>query len=121
MNDPAVPADLSLVPVLTIFQDAGWTANHITRPGAKMKCGTCSAVSAARDVTVGAMHRIEGASDPDDLQTVLGTCCPSCHVRGVLVAAHGPAASSQDDDFLVEIAIDTEEINDPVAVDPQAG
>ncbi len=115
MTDNAVPADLSLVPVLGIFEEAGWTANDITRPDGIMKCGSCSKESPAGAARIEALHRIEGASDPEDMQTVLGLRCPECEARGVLVAAHGPAASEQDDEFLAAITLDADDIIDPVA------
>lgn len=116
MSDNTVPKDLSLVPVLSIFEAAGWTANHITRPDGVFKCGSCSLESSGGEIEVQAMHRIEGASDPDDMQTVLGFECPSCCAKGVLVAAHGPAAAEQDNAFLAVVSLDDpDDIVDPVA------
>ena len=83
-----------------------------------MKCGECSTESPSSDLDVAAMHRMEGASDPEDMQTVLGFACPSCGANGVLVASHGPAASEQDDEFLSGVTLNPAEMVDPVEAEP---
>lgn len=108
------PGDTSLVSVLATFDDEGWPENHLVKPEAKMKCGNCGELSAADELTVDARHRVEGASDPSDMQAVFGITCPKCDAKGSLVASYGPEASEQDSEFTASL----DETGDPV--DPVA-
>jgi hypothetical protein len=38
---------------------------------------------------------LEGASDPDDMMTVIAARCPHCGVAGTLVLGYGPNASPE--------------------------
>jgi len=78
-----------------------------------MKCGACGAESRGGDLDVAALHRIEGASNPEDMQAVLGITCPLCGARGALVVAYGPVTSDQDAHLLA--AVDLGKVADPVA------
>lgn len=109
----AMPGDESAVSVLTDFGDAGWTANHLVRDAGMIECGECGVTTSAADVVVGAQHRIEGASDPDDMQLVVGTGCPECSTRGAIVLGYGPNASEED--TAVYALIDLQDVPDPVA------
>ena len=108
-DDATVPDDTSLVSVLETFAEEGWTANHLVVPGAEMKCGECAATTPAGELTVSARHRIEGASDPSDMQAVFGISCPACGADGALAAGYGPEASEQDAEFTADL----DESNDP--------
>lgn len=98
--------DLSLVPVLEIFAADGWDANHIVRPGARMRCGRCSEEIRASRLEAATIHRIEGPSNPEDMQMVLGIVCPHCSARGALVMAYGPTAPEQDAEFARDVGVD---------------
>lgn len=112
-----IPAtDSSLVDVLERFADRGWATNHTARPGAVMKCGNCARETPAEGLDVDALHRIEGASDPDDMQLVLGITCPRCSSRGAVAVAYGPAATDVDAEFVLGLDLDGRD--DPVAIDP---
>ncbi|WP_420452925.1 hypothetical protein [Ilumatobacter sp.] len=108
------PDDSSLVSVLDTFGEDGWTANHLVQEGARMKCGECGELTAASELTVSARHRIEGASDPSDMQAVFGIECPACGAKGSLAAGYGPEASEQDADFTSDLD-ETNEPPDPLA------
>jgi hypothetical protein len=51
-------------------------------------------------VQVDGIHRLEGASDPDDMAAVVAITCPACQAHAVLVLQYGPAASIEDADVL---------------------
>jgi DNA-directed RNA polymerase subunit RPC12/RpoP len=104
-DDATNASDLSLLPVLETFADNGWSANHLTRPNAEMKCGGCGETTNSSELEAVTVHRIEGASDPDDMQMVLGIECPRCGDKGVLVVGYGPNASEQDAAFLLELGM----------------
>lgn len=116
MTSPTPAADESVIDVLARFADDGWTADHIARPYAKMRCGVCSRHSLVAELETDAMHRVEGASDPDDMQMVVGLTCPYCASRGAVVLAYGPSASETDSEFVGALTLDNPA--DPVANDP---
>jgi hypothetical protein len=78
-----------------------------------VRCATCGVESPASSLTVDGLHRLEGASDPDDMAAVVAVTCPACNARAALVLQYGPAASVDDTDVL-------EALPDPApgAVDP---
>lgn len=116
--DPAVEAaDAPVTSVLDRFAEAGWSANSLVRDGGRVECGACGEEQAAGDVDVEAVHRIEGASDPDDLQMVVGVRCQGCSEGGALVLGYGPNASEEDAE--VYSAIDLDGAPDPIADDDQ--
>lgn len=105
-DDPtaADATDTSAVEVLDRFEEAGWAANHVSRTDGAFKCGECGQESPGGDVAeIGAEHRIEGTSDPDDMQIVLGFACPKCSAKGALVAGYGPMASDQDQELVTAL------------------
>ena len=105
-------ADMSSLDVLHVFESAGWSANHLVEPDARMRCGRCGMIVDAHEVVVEARHRVEGASDPADMQEVLGAPCPRCAAKGALVLSYGPQGSEDDQQFLR--AIDTSHAADPL-------
>jgi len=117
MTSSSSASDESVVEVLGRFAEEGWAANHVVRPDAEMKCGHCARQTPVDRLDVDALHRVEGASDPDDMQLVVGMTCPHCSTRGALVIAFGPSASDTDAEFLVDLDLDGRA--DPVAADPR--
>jgi hypothetical protein len=117
MNPHSSAPDTTVIDVLDRFAEAGWTRNHVARPGALMKCGNCSQLTPTSQLDVDAIHRVEGASDPDDMQMVLGIVCPQCATGGAVVVAYGPSASEADAEFIVDLDLDGRD--DPVADDPE--
>jgi len=109
--------DAPLIDVLNRFHRAGWSANHLATPDGCVRCGNCNTTSAAGSITIDAKHRLEGASDPQDMMYVFGFSCPTCHTRGVIVAGFGPAASEQDQQLIAALGDDHDAI-DPVANNP---
>ena len=108
------PGDDSLVSVLAQFTNDGWTANHQVVDGGRVKCGECGHTVAPGDVTIEAEHRIEGASDPDDMQYVAGFACPKCGARGALVVAYGPTSSIEEAEFMQQVSLGDDD-DDPVS------
>lgn len=100
---PEGVGDESVVDVLEAFERAGWTSNHVARPGGIIVCGQCGTEVSADAVSVDVMHRVEGASDPDDMQIVVGVACPSSGTRGSLVLSYGPKAADVDAELTVAL------------------
>lgn len=110
-------ADAPMIEVLDRFGRAGWSANHLASPDGCVRCGNCNATSAAGSIQIDAKHRLEGASDPQDMMYVFGFGCPTCGTRGVIVAGFGPAASEQDQQLIAALGDDQDAV-DPVAANP---
>ncbi len=114
MSDPTPAADETVVSVLDTFAVAGWPSNHLVRGGALAECGVCGEATRADAVDVEAVHRLEGASEPADLQMAIGWTCPHCGAGGTIIVGYGPNASDTDADMLAAIDLDTDPA-DPVA------
>ena len=98
------PSDnTTLEAVLASFAEEGYTVELWARPGGSIMCGACSTTSPATEFEIGAQRRMEGASDPADMQLVVGATCPSCGAAGVLSLHYGPTASEEDADILVAL------------------
>lgn len=113
MTDSMTAGDDSAVTVLDEFRRAGWGVNHLVGEHGNVECGECGAVSPADAIDIAAQHRVEGASDPDDMQVVLGFSCPECGAAGAVVAAYGPTGSENDLDFMS--LVDYSDAPDPMA------
>lgn len=114
-TDPTTAADTSVLSVLDVFAEHGFTANHTAEPDGTVRCGSCDTVTAAGDWAVDARHRAEGASDPADMQVVFGLRCPACDAAGALLVGYGPAASDLDQDVLLALPDDDDRVVDPLA------
>lgn len=63
-------------------------------------CDTASSVGTLRNLRE---HRLEGASDPDDMVLVVAGHCPSCGTGGTVVLGFGPNASAVDSDLVAAL------------------
>jgi hypothetical protein len=109
------PSDnTTLTGVLRAFEDDGFTDQLIAEPAGRVRCVACGETVEAADLDVRASRRLEGASDPDDMMTVIAARCPSCGSAGTLVLGYGPNAS--EDDVAIHQALRAE--RPPTADDP---
>ena len=99
------PSDnTSVTAVLARLAADGFTANF--RPGddhATLRCDQC-----VQDAPVGGFadlveHRLEGASDPDDMVLVVAATCPNCGALGKVVLGYGPSSSEVDSDLVAAL------------------
>ena len=93
----------SLLEVLGNLAEQGWSEQATALEGGLMRCGVCGQPTPADELVVEALHRIEGASDPDEMAMVVATTCPHCDAHVALVLTYGPEASSADADVLVAL------------------
>ena len=105
MNEPS--SDLgfasdgtTLVEVVAGFEQQGYTAQMMPRPGAMIRCASCDSEHAATEFTLGALRRTEGASDPADMVAVAALVCPGCDTKGTAALKFGPEASAEEDEVL---------------------
>lgn len=94
----------SIFEILRDFQSDGFSADLFAEEGGDIRCGSCDAVTPAREVNVAELRRLEGASDPADMAAVVAATCPSCGSKGVMVVMYGPEASGADIDVLAGLA-----------------
>jgi hypothetical protein len=85
-----------LVAVLADLQSEGFDVQFTATAAGGIECANCGATSPGDSVDVVRRRRMEGASDPDDMMTVIAAACPSCGRRGTLVMGYGPNASEAD-------------------------
>ncbi|MET0728964.1 MAG: hypothetical protein ABWZ76_11775 [Acidimicrobiales bacterium] len=95
--------DTSLLAVLERFQESGYTGDLFAGRDGVVRCRGCSATSSAADLKVDHIRRLEGASDPADMQAVVAATCPGCRTKGVLVLHYGPGGSDEDLDVLAAL------------------
>lgn len=104
MEVPGAPSDNTTAEaVLSSFAEEGYEVELWAKPGGRLLCRACRVASPAGAFTIGRERRLEGASDPDDMQLVVGATCPSCGGRGVISLQYGPSAGSDDADVLVAL------------------
>ncbi len=95
-DSPATyPADRSMAEILDDLATRGYDAPvDIDEDSGTCTCGACGAVSPPGTMIVDEAQRIEGASDPADMSSVLALRCPQCDAGGSLVCRYGPEASA---------------------------
>ncbi len=103
MTPPDGPSDnTTLTDVVAGYTADGFTGEfEIVEHSGDLRCFTCSTVTASRDVPIHSIRRLEGASDPADMVSIVAVTCPTCRARGVLVVKYGPEATIDEAEFLV--------------------
>lgn len=97
-----VPSDnTTMSSVLDGLAARGFTGQFVPRPGGRLLCLNCDAVSPAAEFRVESLRRLEGASDPDGMSSIVAAVCPRCGQAGTVVLGFGPTASDVDADVTV--------------------
>jgi hypothetical protein len=98
MNDNlGVPSDnTTLVSVLGDYAAAGYAGQFEVMSESAIACLSCGQESDPAQFDMAGLRRLEGASDPDDMLSVIAMACPRCESRGTLVVGFGPNASATD-------------------------
>ncbi len=99
----ADPSNRTLTELLATFESEGYRVQMAARPAAYVLCMGCQMESAASEMQVDGMERLEGASDPADMLAVFALVCPLCQSHGTLVVAYGPDACLDDQDVLAAL------------------
>lgn len=99
---PASPSDnTTLTAVVADYTANGFDGEfELVERSGDLRCFTCSTVTASHEVAIHSIRRLEGASDPADMVSVLAVTCPACDANGVLVLKYGPEASIEEAEFL---------------------
>lgn len=92
----AVRGASTLLEVLEILRERGYDGQLIPEEDGTIRCAGCDGRTAARDFGADGFHRLEGASDPADMNLVVWGACPACGEKGVVTVGYGPTASPAD-------------------------
>jgi hypothetical protein len=98
--DPANPADPAPTEVDDNLSEIGRTGAFEPVVGGFIECCTCGTTSPASLQSADEVTRLEGVSDPSDMQIVVPVTCPNCGTSGALVMGYGPEATTADIDVL---------------------
>lgn len=102
-----VPSDnTTLSSVLADLEARGFVVQFVPGEGGTIECTSCGVTSPVGDFAVADVRRLEGASDPDDMASVIAARCPNCSAAGTLVLTYGPMASAIDADVAAGIVHD---------------
>ncbi len=98
MSDQAgVPSDhTTLSSILEDYANAGFDGQFEAASESAITCVKCDRDSPPSEFAMAGLRRLEGASDPDDMLSVVAVCCPQCGAQGTLVLGFGPNASAAD-------------------------
>ncbi|HEV8361727.1 MAG TPA: hypothetical protein VGR28_14855 [Candidatus Thermoplasmatota archaeon] len=81
----------------------GYDTHLMAKEGGMVLCAACGQRSAARDVAMERIARMEGPSDPGSEVLIAGVMCPQCGARGALTLTYGPMASDVDSEVLLAL------------------
>lgn len=91
-----VSGGLSIADALREFESRGYVSQFVIRPGGLVECENCGTQHRPERVTMEAMRRIEGVSDPADMVFVGALRCPRCGATGTATIKYGPLAREED-------------------------
>jgi hypothetical protein len=119
-NDPANPGEaITVTDILASYAAAGYNTEMRVTADASVHCHACGVDHPPRELLLDSVRRIEGASDPDDLQAVVALECV-CGARGALVLAFGPGGAAEDADVFAALPDHREASAIPASQPPTA-
>lgn len=89
--------------VLSDYERNGYTGQFAAREGGDIKCFSCGERIPAAEVHMDSMRRVEGVSDPADMNLIGALECPHCGARGTAVFRFGPDTTPEDAAALTKI------------------
>jgi hypothetical protein len=94
---PGVPSDnATLTEIVNSLESDGYVHQFTPAAGSTVECSGCLQQIDAASLAVASIRRLEGASDPDDMMSVIAARCPSCGALGTLILGYGVNASVDD-------------------------
>jgi len=99
-----IPDATTVSELVAEYERQGYVMSFAVVEGGGLRCGACRTVSDAAAVTVNALSRAEGPSDPADMAAVAVVTCPWCSMAGVVVVGYGPQAGPEDADVLERLS-----------------
>lgn len=89
-------AEVEMREVLRLYRSRGYTTSFQAARSGAVTCMACQSDLDPHHVRLEALHRLEGASDPDSMAAVLALVCPACDARGTMVAQYGPEITPEE-------------------------
>lgn len=97
---PGAPSDgATLTEMLNSLAEEGFEHQFTPAERATVECAQCATRFDASSLDVVSMRRLEGASDPDDMMSLVAARCPNCDASGTLLLGYGVNASVDDADI----------------------
>ena len=93
----------TLTDAIAALEARGYSGQFRVLDQGRVQCLTCRSELAGARTAMESLHRLEGASDPDDMLAVVAMRCPKCDARGTLVLGYGPDASLEDSQVMLEL------------------
>ncbi len=98
------PTDANtLEELIATFEMEGYKGQMAARPDGFVLCTGCHQETAAGEMQLDGLERMEGASDPDDMLVVAALVCPICDTHGTIVLGYGPDSDPVDSDVLAAL------------------
>lgn len=98
--EDAVAGATTLIEALRILDDHDFGLQLIAREDGTLECAGCGTRTPASEFHVAGFHRLEGASDPDDMNLIVWGRCPGCDHGGTATIGYGPNAGEADEAVL---------------------
>lgn len=100
---PGDPGEATtVVDILSGYAAAGYDTEMRVTPDGTIQCRACGTAHLPAAMELDSVRRVEGASDPDDMQAVVALRCV-CGARGALSLAYGPTAAAEEADVLAAL------------------
>ena len=93
----------TITDVLDGLDGEGFEGQFRAIEGGRVECFTCRQVTPATEMAIEQMSRLEGASDPADMVTILAVTCPKCSTHGTLLLGYGPDSTIEDSEVLRQL------------------
>jgi hypothetical protein len=98
--NPGIPSDsATLTEMVNTLEKDGYVHQFTPVSGGAVECSECSTRIEAAALEVASIRRLEGASDPDDMMSLVAARCPNCDALGTLILGYGVNATVDDADI----------------------
>lgn len=95
-----ITGGLTIADALREYEARGYEGQFLLGAGGTLECCYCHKQATADQFRLDSLRRIEGVSDPADMNAVAALQCPACGMRGTATLVYGANAPSEDGDAL---------------------
>jgi hypothetical protein len=116
---PGAPSDnATLTEMMNTLAEDGFVHQFFPIPGGAVECSDCSTQVEASELAIVSMRRLEGASDPADMMSLVAARCPNCDALGTLLLGYGVNASVDDADVQRSLQVPARARDNPMPSAP---
>lgn len=98
-----ISGGLTIADALREFEARGYVGQFMVQRGGTIECRQCGHTHLPAEVSLEAMRRIEGVSDPADMAFIGALKCPHCGQQGTAILTYGPTAPPEHAEVLREL------------------